>query len=394
MNGTEERIIPAFGDKFTISDILELCHNGFNGQTELLITATHAIVGPHRDAYLNECYPIEISTSQGARSMGHCSDFVQYIYYGGARLTGGHQSDTFAFKGANCPKSMFLHGEYPISDLIYQNSTINLWMPNIEQINKEQLALIPHFKHILCKVKITCIAFDKYLKAHDLKSPTTKFMSHSSPDTQESAIEVLGENHNIKQDFNRFIHTYGHSGRKSTQEVIFCWMRNPFWPKLTVLGNHDYETWVKQIPGLKWATNIEIQSRVSIRELRELQVSRGVHICPSSQEGYGHYINEARALGALVVTTNHPPMNEFVEDGITGILVDHKEPKPEEYQGMAEYFVSPAGVSIENVCDGIKRVMKLTKSERGAMGKKARKRYDEDTDLMASNIRELVKDWK
>jgi glycosyltransferase involved in cell wall biosynthesis len=47
-------------------------------------------------------------------------------------------------------------------------------------------------------------------------------------------------------------------------------------------------------------------------QLRQLQTDTPVHICPSQSEGWGHTINEARAVGALVLTTDYPPMNEFV----------------------------------------------------------------------------------
>ena len=47
-------------------------------------------------------------------------------------------------------------------------------------------------------------------------------------------------------------------------------------------------------------------------ELAALQLSSGVHICPSEREGYGLYLAEGRAAGALVVATDHAPMNEQV----------------------------------------------------------------------------------
>src|SRR3989344_1923248 len=55
-------------------------------------------------------------------------------------------------------------------------------------------------------------------------------------------------------------------------------------------------------------------------ELLRLQQSSGVHLCPSREEGFGHYINEARALGALVMTTNWAPMNDLVQDHF-GVLI-------------------------------------------------------------------------
>jgi hypothetical protein len=47
---------------------------------------------------------------------------------------------------------------------------------------------------------------------------------------------------------------------------------------------------------------------------------QGVHLCLSSKEGFGHYLNSARASGALVVVTDHPPMNEFTDGQTDGVL--------------------------------------------------------------------------
>lgn len=78
---------------------------------------------------------------------------------------------------------------------------------------------------------------------------------------------------------------------------------------------------------IEWPTiNLQSFCKCAYRELaefedvRRLQNSHGIHVCVSEREGFGHYINEARAVGALVVTTNHPPMNELITEE-TGVLV-------------------------------------------------------------------------
>jgi hypothetical protein len=62
---------------------------------------------------------------------------------------------------------------------------------------------------------------------------------------------------------------------------------------------------------------------VDVDQLRMLQGSAGVHMCPSlSMEGYGHiFSDEARGMSALVVTTNYGPMNEFTVPHYSGLLI-------------------------------------------------------------------------
>ncbi|GLE06529.1 hypothetical protein PINS_up015855 [Pythium insidiosum] len=52
-------------------------------------------------------------------------------------------------------------------------------------------------------------------------------------------------------------------------------------------------------------------------------------LCPSVMEGYGHYINQARAAGGLILAPDTPPMNELVTED-SGVLISsqptaHKE---------------------------------------------------------------------
>ncbi|KAJ3070507.1 hypothetical protein HDU98_006498 [Podochytrium sp. JEL0797] len=371
---------------FSISEILELCHTG----DSLQITRYNAMKGSVQQltaSYVSECAPIEINTSQGGRSMGHCSDFAQYIYHADARLTIQFGADTFEKKAKTCPRSTYLHGEYAIETLLLQPGLRNYWMPNLEQILIEQMWYFRNVSRILCKTRVTCEACNKLIEAEGLKGVEAVYMSHSSPDPQLGIVEQFGETKAAKmeraRDFNKFYHAYGYSGRKSTWDVIDCWNNHADWPTLTIVGHYSKQTVLDRYKRLPW--NLKIHESVSIETLRQLQSKNAIHITSSMQEGYGHYINEARALGLLVMTTDWAPMNEFVVDGVSGILIGHEPPVPESHQGMQPYFISPVKVNETGV-------MKTSIKDRKEMGRKARLGYEEDTRVMISNMDKLRKE--
>ncbi|KAI9321998.1 hypothetical protein BDR26DRAFT_904485 [Obelidium mucronatum] len=179
VRGNSTYHFPANNDSFTMTEILELCHSRSHENVALTITQRYALEAPLdaiRDDYLNTCHPIEISTSQGARSMGHCSDFAQYIYYGNARLSSDqYEASTFTLKTSKCSQSMYLHGEYLIWQILESKHKVkNLWMPNLEQVTANDLKHVENMDLILCKTKVTCEAFDALLKEKALpKSPKT-----------------------------------------------------------------------------------------------------------------------------------------------------------------------------------------------------------------------------
>ncbi|TPX68968.1 hypothetical protein CcCBS67573_g06995 [Chytriomyces confervae] len=416
---------------FTINELLNLCLNG----NSLTITKHYALYGNAQEyQYLSNCNPVEISTSQAARSRGHCSDFVQYIYYADARLVPQYSTETYHQKIQECPHSFYLHGEYPIHELFLGTVDVvdghirslldltqapqapppqrvrNIWMPNWEQIRKEEGWIIRASYMIACKAHITCTAIQKYLsdaitqQRHQTSeienerrfansTPILQFMSHSSPDARspDHASEQQQQQQQQLDRFNQFYHAYGHSGRKSSGAIVDCWLRQPDWPKLVVIGHDAFKAFA--LPVIKnGARNIQLFERVSTDKLDHLQSTHGVHLCPSRQEGYGHYINEARSHGAVVVTTHHPPMQEFVEDGVSGILVNHKGPAPEDYQLMGDYETVGVNVEWENVCNAVKRVLEMTLEARAEMGRLARLRYEEDSEIMAKNLMHLKKE--
>ncbi|KAJ3020662.1 UNVERIFIED_CONTAM: hypothetical protein HDU68_010067 [Siphonaria sp. JEL0065] len=389
--------------EFTSNQLLELCTSG----ASLTITKTWALEGTLEDIttdYLTTCHPFEVSINQEGRSMGHCADFVNYIKYAGARLVRDLPDAIYEAKAKACPKSTYLHGEYPINAFYYKKRKLrNVWLPNIEQIHSAQEWYFPETYMLLCKTKIACTALGKYLDDQEIQGVKLKYMRHSTPDTKKAVETLLNitivdglRHHPLERDYNKFFHSYGHSQRKHTRELVSCWKRHPFWPKLTVvggLGERAFGTY-PSIFNLWKAMyhNIDVLPFVSNDELRRLQYSHGVHICVSQQEGFGHYINEARALGSLVVTTNHPPMNEFVQDNVSGILANPEHVDNENYQIIGKYFKPRAWVTSGSICAAVKRAMEIDIKTRIVIGGIARKSYEHDTREMKVAMAEILKD--
>ena len=347
--------------------LLQLCNKGDSQGDPYTITKWSHISGRESQIYLNTCYPLEISATQTGRSMGHCSDFILFVYYSGARLNPEFSDTEYTEKMLKCPNSTFLHGEYPIWTQ-FDNGARNLWMPNIEQVKVEQEKFIPKTTKLLAKTLKTFTILKEYLEDKQLDIPLL-MTSHSTPDPLYQ-LET-----SVKRNFGTFYHGNGHSGLKSTTELIKCWKDNQDFPLLTIVGNHE----VTEAP------NIRYYHSLNISELRRLQWENGIHICASIREGFGHYINEARAMEAMLISTDFGPMNEFLDKN-SGVLVKNDGLFHEDYQLFLNVQVK---ISDTKICEAVKTVLNTEYSTREQMGKVGRLQYLVDYKKMKISKSEL-----
>jgi hypothetical protein len=105
-----------------------------------------------------------------------------------------------------------------------------------------------------------------------------------------------------------FFHLAGRSQNKGTEALLALWRRHPEWPQLTVVQNPRTAK-----PGAPAANIRHLIDYIDDAELRRLQNSHRFHLCPSETEGFGHYLVEAMALGAVTLTVDAPPMNEMID---------------------------------------------------------------------------------
>lgn len=108
----------------------------------------------------------------------------------------------------------------------------------------------------------------------------------------------------------KFLHIGGNSGLRNTAAVISAWREYRYWledgfnAELTVVTNSTTVT-CEPTPGVTFI------KRATDEEITRLQNSHLYHLYPSAYEGWGHALHEAQSVGAIVLTTDAAPMNEF-----------------------------------------------------------------------------------
>lgn len=176
----------------------------------------------------------------------------------------------------------------------------------------------------------------------------------------------------VEKKYRSYFHLKGFSPFKSCEEIVAAW--NSAFPELVVV---DHWPNYKKI-----APNVSIiDAYLSDEEIKIVQNRSGIHLCPSKTEGFGHSLAEAMSAGAVVLTTDAPPMNEFIRD--PRFLIP---PCKTSFHGWGTlYHVSP-----EEIRKAVIRTMKLSPKELKQVGENNRKRYLELKEEFLQNLRVLL----
>jgi glycosyltransferase involved in cell wall biosynthesis len=133
---------------------------------------------------------------------------------------------------------------------------------------------------------------------------------------------------------------------------------------------------------LRYASNVRVfLQEMPPAHLRRLQNRIGIHVCPSKLEGFGHSLNEARAASGILVTTDGPPMNEFVTHGENGFLVP-VHASDVSAVGRSLQF----NITSDRLAEQIDQLLSLPDSRRRAMGGLSRQKYLSDRDRFYTNL--------
>lgn len=237
---------------------------------------------------------------------------------------------------------------------------IHVLIPNQEWFHDRARPHLAVMDTVLCKTR----------HAEEIFAPLARrvaYTSFTSDDRRDARV---------KKDYGCFVHIAGRSEQKGTDAVFAAWARHPEWPTLTVI-QHPMRRRTVTEPNIKY-----VADRLDDHVLRGIQNRNGVHVCPSEAEGFGHTLVEAMSCGALVITTDGPPMNELVTAD-RGVLVPYRRTAAQRL-GINYY------VDVDALEAAIARVIAMPESQKQALGASARRWYETNDRFFRRKIAEVV----
>jgi glycosyl transferase family 1 len=156
-----------------------------------------------------------------------------------------------------------------------------------------------------------------------------------------------------------FFHLGGRSGNKGSQAIMDLWARKPSWPLLTLIQRKPL-----RLPATMPANVRLISDYIEDAELQALQNRNLFHLCPSETEGFGHHLVEGMSVGAILLVTDAPPMNEMVTPE-RGVLAAYA--RTGKQQLATTYYVDPAALEA-----GVERMLAFDAGERRVLSERAR----------------------
>ncbi|KAH7463165.1 uncharacterized protein KRP23_13381 [Phytophthora ramorum] len=366
---------------------------------------------------LEKCPDVEVFLPSGIRGDGYCEDAMGYVKYLQGRALPRWVLDV-QFEDKKTGKKLTYHDLCPKTPLIFMN---HFWdavpddpswpetkpvylMPNVEMYELEA----EHYWRVdmvLCKTAICARRVRMwYQQEGNPRHTRVMYTRHTTSDAALYAKHQLGAEANAHaKNFSNvhFVHTAGKSVFKGTNAVLDCWLSRPDFPPLDVFVDQDiYNQFMRKLydDPIRAMKQITLHTgRVPGNMFGRMMIETAFLLCTSVLEGYGHYINQARANAALIVTTDAPPMNELLSPE-SAILVAHPSTVVDKQllggnfdgehglrgvQGMATY------VKGAEICDAVERILAMTPDERQAMGERARKQYVLDTHFFAARMDDL-----
>ena len=198
---------------------------------------------------------------------------------------------------------------------LLKNAKENIYIPNLEMISKLDYEILVKTNYITKIIAKTDSCYNILRNHPEIKQKILQWKWNS---IDRNIPEIT-------PDYNQYLHVKGQSRFKQSQMIINLWLKHPEWPMLNIVhhGNINGNGYLEIKKPITFDNITIYQYKLEEDELKELMNKCGVHICTSFIEGYGHYINEARSVGAVIITPDCEPMNEMVNKN--GLLIKVEE---------------------------------------------------------------------
>jgi len=150
-----------------------------------------------------------------------------------------------------------------------------------------------------------------------------------------------------RQKAERFVFINGNGGYKlrKASDVVFKAFSTPGAPPLTVYTQQT-DVIAQNLP-----KNVTLIDK-TFPERKDVYQDGDVYLFPSYWEGLCHGIYEAQAVGGLVVTTDHPPMDECG----SSFLVPIEQMTQEDLSGKKIMKAVPEAFSLYRMCCGLQDI--------------------------------------
>jgi hypothetical protein len=238
----------------------------------------------------------------------------------------------------------------------------NWYIPNPEWFDpKVEDEYLPRFKYVLCKTKDS-------LKLFHPRSRSAVLLGFDNQDYHMPGI---------KRQFS-FLHVAGQSVIKNTEAVIDAWndFNIPYHLDL-IATKYLFFSRVKSDKITVYRDRIHEGMYVTLLNKNRF------HVCPSKYEGWGHSIHDARSVGAVIITTDAPPMNEFniPQDCLVPAVIEGR-------MRLANLNL----VSAKDLAETVLRVAAFGQAMIWDIGDSNRENFLEDRDLFRYRFRQIVND--
>ena len=280
-------------------------------------------------------------------------------------------------------------------NIIKEHKTI--FIPNFERLtNKESFMLknyyninniyelLESFNYVFCKNYFTYYSLKHIYNVNKLKI-NLEYTGFTSI--------IMDINKNVCEK-NTIVHNRGQSPYKNTIDILTTWRLYTSLPELTFKYSDTFHISQKNVfeECIKENAKINVISeKLMDSEYKNFLEKYEIFLCPSFNEGFGHYINEARGMGKLIISIDAPPMNELIIDNYNGFLV---KSNTSGIQNISEGFIETHNsfhFSPHDLYEKIHYVMNISDKKRARIKKNAIQSFKELDILTTRRIKDLVK---